>query len=226
MKQFHRLTSEVKDLRLKSRNKFMKSYKAGFYDENYKSKERDFKWSAHEKWQEVLNKKEFRSLMTKKNYQEIALRALKVESSTVLLFSSEEKALHNGVKTPEGAEHFAKGLYQLLYGTASMEIRFNLWVECVGSLLKKQMRTLTWPMVTAFGFIAQPETHAYLKPIVTKNAALNYGFDYKDQPEPNWEGYRDYLEFCEQIKLDLKDLKPRDMIDVQSFLSVQGSSEY
>jgi hypothetical protein len=34
------------------------------------------------------------------------------------------------------------------------------------------------------------------------------------------------LEFAEFIEGDLKDLNPRDMIDVQSFIWVQGSSEY
>lgn len=226
MKQIHRLSAKAKTLRLKSRKKFMKSFKAGFYDENYKLWERDLKWRAHEKWQEILSKKEFRRLMAEKNYEEIAARAMKVESEATLLIPSEEKALHEGVKTPEDAELFAKGLYQLLYGTASMEKRFKLWVGAIEKVLRTQTRALSWPIVTVFGFLARPEVHAYLKPNVAKNAALNYGFDLKYRPFPNWEGYRDYLNLCEQVKLDLQDLKPRDMIDVQSFLWVQGSGEY
>jgi hypothetical protein len=34
------------------------------------------------------------------------------------------------------------------------------------------------------------------------------------------------LEFCETVRRDLADLRPRDMIDIQSFLWVQGSDEY
>jgi hypothetical protein len=34
------------------------------------------------------------------------------------------------------------------------------------------------------------------------------------------------LEFAELIRRDLRDLRPRDMIDIQSFIWVQGSDEY
>jgi hypothetical protein len=34
------------------------------------------------------------------------------------------------------------------------------------------------------------------------------------------------LAFCELVRRDLEDLRPRDMIDIQSFLWVQGSDEY
>jgi len=35
-----------------------------------------------------------------------------------------------------------------------------------------------------------------------------------------------YLEFAATVRRDLRDLKPRDMIDLQSFMWVQGSDEY
>jgi len=38
--------------------------------------------------------------------------------------------------------------------------------------------------------------------------------------------YSSLLVFAELVKLDLADLQPRDMIDVQSFLWVQGSAKY
>jgi hypothetical protein len=43
---------------------------------------------------------------------------------------------------------------------------------------RKQTRVLTWPLVTVFGFIAQPEAHLFLKPNVTRIAAREYGFDF------------------------------------------------
>jgi hypothetical protein len=38
--------------------------------------------------------------------------------------------------------------------------------------------------------------------------------------------YEDVLRFASVVRRDLRDLKPRDMIDLQSFLWVQGSDEY
>jgi hypothetical protein len=223
MEGIQRLSRDAKELRIKSRHKFMKSFKSGFYDKNYKTWGRDLKWSAHEKWQEVLNKGLFRQLMADQNYEEIVARSMNIASVSHLLSSSEEKALREGVKIQEGAELFAKGLYQLLYGTAGIDLRFGLWIESIEKL--HQEEALTWPVVTVFAFLAQPEIHAYYKPNVTENAAINYGFDFKYQPKPNWSGYQDYLKLCEQVKLDLEDLRPRDMIDIESFLSLQASGE-
>ncbi|HEX8288988.1 MAG TPA: hypothetical protein VF556_13380 [Pyrinomonadaceae bacterium] len=44
--------------------------------------------------------------------------------------------------------------------------------------------------------------------------------------KPSWETYKSLLEFAETIRLNLSDLNPRDMIDIQSFIWVQGSDEY
>jgi hypothetical protein len=85
---------------------------------------------------------------------------------------------------------------------------------------------LTWPVLTVFPFIAQPATHVFLKPTVTRVAAHAYGaaFDYRSRPE--WATYASLLAFADRVRRDLRDLRPRDMIDIQSFIWVQGSDEY
>ena len=85
---------------------------------------------------------------------------------------------------------------------------------------------LTWPLVTIFGFLAQPENHFFLKPNVTRRAAEKYGFDFRYESKPSWQVYANLLEFAGTMRHDLADLKPRDMIDLQSFAWVQGSDEY
>jgi hypothetical protein len=81
-------------------------------------------------------------------------------------------------------------------------------------------------VITVFGFIAEPSTHVFLKPMVTQRAAeaLELPFDYRSQPD--WETYAELLRLSRAVRKDLRDLRPRDMIDVQSFLWVQGSDEY
>jgi len=66
----------------------------------------------------------------------------------------------------------------------------------------------------------------HLKPNVTRVAAREYGFEFRYQSRPSWDTYASLLEFAAQIRGDLRDLRPRDMIDLQSFIWVQGSSEY
>lgn len=85
---------------------------------------------------------------------------------------------------------------------------------------------LTWPLVTVFGFIALPEKHIFLKPNVTRIAAHAYGFDFRYQSGPNWDTYASLLAFANTVRRDQRELRPRDMIDLQSFIWVQGSDEY
>ena len=151
---------------------------------------------------------------------------MRIESRTNLIFSFEKMALRDAVRVPEGARAFATGLYTLLHGSGDVEKRFERWCEVIGLLPRKQTRVLTWPLVTVFGFLAQPERHIFLKPKVTRVAAENYGFDFRYASKPSWSGYANLLEFASLVRRDLRDLRPRDMIDIQSFIWVLGSDEY
>jgi hypothetical protein len=71
-----------------------------------------------------------------------------------------------------------------------------------------------------------PEKHIFLKPNGMPTAAHEYGFPFHHQSRPEWKTYANCLEFAETVRGDLEDLGPRDMIDLQSFIWVQGSSEY
>src|ERR1700761_3093511 len=104
--------------------------------------------------------------------------------------------------------------------------KFESWCEVVAKLPRKQTRVSTWPIVTVFGFIAQPKQHIFLKPNVTRAAARQFGFPFHYEPRPGWRTYASLLEFAGVVRAELIDLHPRDMIDLQSFLWVQGSAEY
>ena len=77
-----------------------------------------------------------------------------------------------------------------------------------------------------FGFLASPARHIFLKPMVTRRAAEQYGFPFQYQSRPNWDIYASVLEFARAVRRDLTGMHPRDLIDIQSFLWVQGSDEY
>jgi hypothetical protein len=211
---------------LRCRRKFLRFFPGGFQDETYIDWERGYKWAAHEQWTEVLGRSEYRSLLKKGEFPEIAARAVRIESRTNLLFSFEKMALRDAVKPPAGARLFAEGLFEFLYGGGGIEGKFARWVDVVSALPRKQTRVLTWPLVTVWGFIAQPDIHIFLKPNVTRIAAREYGFDFRYQSRPSWDTYASLLEFAGQVGRDLRDLHPRDMIDIQSFMWVQGSDEY
>ncbi|MBV8856631.1 MAG: hypothetical protein JOZ02_06705 [Acidobacteria bacterium] len=210
------------------RRKFLRYFPGGFGDETYLDWERDYKWEAHARWEEALGRTEFRRLLRAGEFAEAAARAVRVEQRTrhSMIFSFEKMALRDAVKSEAGARAFAEGLYELLHGGGQLERRFNAWVETVAGLPRRQTRVLTWPMVTVWGFLAQPDTHIFLKPTVTRAAAARYGFDFEYRSRPNWETYASLLELAALVRSDQRPLGPRDMIDVQSFLWVQGSDEY
>jgi hypothetical protein len=208
------------------RAKFLEYFPAGFQDADYLASERAYKWDAHRRWDDVLGRDAFRALLAAERYQEMAAQAVSIEARTNLLFSFEKMALRDAVKPSAGAQAFAQGLYNFLHGGGEAETRFNRWRDVVGALPRRQTRVLTWPALTVFGFIAQPRVHLYLKPTVTRRAALEYGYDFQYRSTPSWETSKSLLGFARTIQREMNGLHPRDMIDIQSFIWVQGSDEY
>jgi hypothetical protein len=210
------------------RRRFLRQFPGGFSDETYLAWERDYKWRAHRRWRaEIGGKDELRAKLDDGLHREVATAAVRIEAGQPLLFSYEKMALKDAVvRSDEGARRFAEGCDDWLWGEGTERQRFERWVDTVASLPRKQTRVLTWPILTVFGFIARPRVHAFLKPVAMQRAARAYGFDLEYSSKPNWDTYASFLELCRTVKHDLADLAPRDQIDVQSFLWVQGSDEY
>ena len=210
------------------RRKFLRFFPGGFRDQDYLGTERNYKWESHLRWREALGTAEFRALLLAGRHYEIAARAVRIEQRSLhsMLFSFEKMALRDAVNSISGARRFAEGLFEFLHGDGELQPRFEAWVDAVASLPRKQTRVLTWPLVTVFGFIAQPKQHMFMKPNTMRAAARLYGFGLDYQTRPNWRTYSELLELGAQVRIDQRDLGPRDMIDMQSFLWVQGSAEY
>jgi hypothetical protein len=143
-----------------------------------------------------------------------------------MIFSFEKMALRDAVRSARGARLFAEGLFDWLHGSGRDDERFGRWVETVAALPRSGTRVLTWPLVTVFGFIAQPKRHLFVKPRVMRAAAEAYDFPLRYRSRPDWDTYSSALALVERVRRDLRDLRPRDVIDIQSFLWVQGSEEY
>jgi len=211
------------------RRKFELFYPDGFQDETYLVAERSYKERAHLEWDSQLGPAAFRKLLARGEFRQIADMAVRIESRTNLLFSFEKMALRDALKSPAGARLFATELYAFLWGRGSPQRKFEDWVQAVRDLPRRQTRVLTWPLVTVFGFIARPDKHLFLKPRVTRKAAHTYGYAFQYAPQPAWPVYQSLLTFAAIIRRDLDrrpSFKARDMIDVQSFIWVQGSEEY
>jgi hypothetical protein len=211
------------------RRKFELFYPGGFQDDTYQVAERSYKERAHLEWQAQLGPAQLRKLLARGEFRQVADSAVRIESHTNLLSAFEKMALRDALKTAAGARLFATELYAFLWGHGAPRRRFDDWVQAVADLPRRQARVLTWPVVTVFGFLARPDKHLFLKPQATRRAAQAYGYDIGYRARPSWEGYQSLLTFSAIIRRDL-DRRPgfraSDLIDVQSFIWVQGSQEY
>ena len=171
------------------RRKFLRYYPDGFFDADYLELERGYKWAAHQRWSSDLSKEKMQELLRARAFGELAARAVAIEARTNLLFSFEKMALRDAVRVPAGAKSFAEGLFEFLHSPAPLEDRFAKWCGIVAGLPRRQTRVLTWPVVTVFGFIAQPRTHFFLKPMVTRKAAERYGCSIGYTSRPQWDTY-------------------------------------
>src|SRR5512140_1185647 len=82
---------------VRCRRKFLRFFPGGFHDETYVDWERGYKWTAHERWREVLDRSTFAARLAAGDYEAIAADAVRIESRTNLLFSFEKMALRDAL---------------------------------------------------------------------------------------------------------------------------------
>lgn len=81
-----------------------------------------------------------------------------------------------------------------------------------------------WTVVTYLPFLWRPDAHMFLKPEITKDFASRVGHSFAHDYEPKlaMRVYDSLLDLTAQTESELKELHPRDRIDVQSFIWVIG----
>ena len=178
------------------RRKFLRYFKKGFQDETFFDWECGYKERASAQWQEAPARPKFKELLARP--AEMVAHAVRIESRTNLLFSFEKMALRDAIKSAAGAKLFAESLYRFLHGPGGAEDRFYQWCAAIAKLPRRQTRVLTWPMVTVWGFIAQPEKHIFFKPNVTRRAADAYGHTFPYSLEAILAGLSRSAPICRQ----------------------------
>jgi hypothetical protein len=192
---------------------FLDKMPNGFYGERFLDEERNYKYEAHQLSQEILSKDNFSELLLNNNYEEITKRALSLVNKTNLIFPQEKMALKDGLKKPDLESEFSKTLFDLLYGENELKDRFEKFI-----FILEEIDALKWPIASYFLYIHFPEKYMFVKPNITNKAAELCGWNIKYKPKPNWPTYESILKLSNYIFFELSDLKPRDMIDIQSFL--------
>jgi hypothetical protein len=204
---------------------FLRLFPKGFYDDTYTKAEREYKVEAHELMLSLLDRERMSSKVQARRFDEICKDALKVVNKTNLIFPNEKMALKDGLQSDEAREHFAKALFDLLYGGGDISNRFMGFASCIEAIGASK-----WTIQTYFPFITFPDAHMFMKPSVTQQAAEAFAFQLNYKSELNWRSYETLLKFSQSVGDELGKyedcLKPRDMIDIQGFMwcSVPGKS--
>jgi hypothetical protein len=192
---------------------FLEHFPGGFYGDRFKEHERDYKDKAHLLATELLGESELRRLCEAKEYAEICKRALRVVNSTNLIFPNEKMSLKDGLNAKESQKVFSQSLFSLLFGEGELERRFNDFsdvLELIGAG--------KWTTATYFLYIMHPDKYMFIKPTITQHSAALCGFEINYKPQLNWLTYKSVLKFSDYLFDEISELKPRDMIDVQSFM--------
>jgi hypothetical protein len=206
--------------------KFLKVFPRGFRDDSYLAWERDYKCGAHQQWVAQLDPDRLWKLLWRGQFLQIAATALGMNRDEVCCSHLRRWRCAMRSATRRMPESSPKGWTRFSMAPGRWRTSFENCCTSVASLPRTQTRVLTWPLVTVFGFIAQPRAHIFLTPVAMKKAARMLGHDLPYSARPNWTTYSSFLEFASSTRAALSDLRPRDLIDVQFFLWVRGSDEY
>jgi hypothetical protein len=206
-------------------NTFLHEFPGGFQDPDYLAgprSERAYKVEAHEVLRDILGPEILLTLVHDGDYAEVWDRAKRVINRTNLIHHYEKIWLTNSVSSPGRQSLFGTQLAQYLYGDGPWESRFGSFVRMLYDIGAGK-----WPIATYFWFIGYPDSQMFVKPEVTKRAALMLSVDIDYRPEVNWNTYERVVNLAGVLKdkligLGRDELVPRDMIDIQSFMWVVG----
>lgn len=192
---------------------FLEKFPQGFYDNKFIEHEREYKDKAHALAQELLGREPFDLLLGCNHYTEIVKRALNIVNATNLIFPNEKMSLKDGLIDSSAQKQFCVALHSLLYGDGVLEQRFVVFAKVL-----EHIDAAKWTTATYFLFIVAPSNFMFVKPKITQYSSELCGFEINYKPQLNWLTYKSVLNFSEYLFSEISELKPRDMIDVQSFM--------
>lgn len=192
---------------------FLEQFPEGFYGKKFKEHEREHKDKAHALAQELLGKETFETLLKNNDFNAIVKCALKVANATSLIFQNEKMSLKDGLAAASAQKEFSITLYALLYGEEALEQRFMAFAKFL-----ENIDAAKWTTASYFLFIVHPSRYMFVKPTIMQYSSELCGFEVNYTPQLNWLTYKSVVDFSEYLLSEISELKPRDMIDVQSFM--------
>jgi hypothetical protein len=193
-----------------ARGQFLHFFPNGFHSAEYERAERNYKVDAKSALDQAVP---VEKAANGSGYAEAVLSSYQ----TNLLAPFEKMRVRDVLRSP-GADDFIRAAARFALGEGKSALK------AMESALKP-CDAAKWTTVTYLPFLWRPEQHMFLKPEATKDFAERVGHRFASDYEPrlNIAVYESLLDLAAGTTAELSDLKPRDRIDVQSFIWVVGN---
>jgi hypothetical protein len=193
-----------------ARARFLRFFPGGFHSQAFAKSERDYKAWAKNKLDATVP---LEKAATGRGFGKAILL---VFQATNLLSVFEKVRLEEVLNGPN-ADTFVRSAASFALGDTKSAL---LDMERV----LRPHDSAKWTVATYLPFLWRPQQHMFLKPEVTNDFAVRVGHRFAKDYEPalRTDVYESLLDLVQKTETELADLKPRDRIDVQSFIWVIG----
>lgn len=195
-----------------ARKKFLQFFPEGFYSNDFAEHERNYKLHAKKKLDDTVP---LENAISGSGFGE---NILSIYRATNLLSPFEKTRMQGALRGPD-ADEFIRAAARFTDGEGRQALHDM-------ERVLKPHDNAKWTVVTYLPFLWRPDIHMFLKPEVTHDFAERTGHPYAHIYEPRLDVkvYESLLDLTARTERELAELKPRDRIDVQSFIWVIGGS--
>ncbi|TCA58081.1 hypothetical protein E0H71_00320 [Rhizobium leguminosarum bv. viciae] len=193
-----------------ARKRFLTFFPNGFHSDGYASQERDYKLAAKAKLDDTA------PLEKAADGTGFGEAVLAVFRATNMLSPFEKTRLQDVLRGPHADDFVQAAARFTLDGSKSHLLAMEQAL--------KPHDNAKWTVATYLPYLWRPDTHMFLKPEATKDFATRVGHRFASEYEArlNLAVYENLLDLVSKTERELADMRPRDRIDIQSFIWVVG----
>ena len=204
--------------------RFVAKFNNGFEDSWYRSTHRDHRLSQCQTLTARLQPERLRALAVSdpRAAADMILQVLEAKSRP-LLNGAELTRLREAFGDVSHLPSYLVAVADLLEAEQPAAKTFEAYLAALGRLSMPAQKTpLTWPLVTAIPYLAQPDRYLFVRPTATSRAATLLGFGLQLNRAPNWQTYERVLGMGNTLLTFIKPRGGQDMFDVQAFITAIG----
>jgi hypothetical protein len=205
--------------------RFIEKFNNGFPDAWYRSTHRDQRVSQHQTFTARLQPERLRALALSdpRAAGDMLIGVLETPSRSLLNARAELPRLREAFADIKNLPPYLNALADLLEAERPNVKTFEAYVAAMAAFEATAKNSpVTWPLVTALPYIAQPDRHLFVRPTSTQRAASLMGFELRFNRKPNWPTYERVLGMGNNLLEFIKHRSGEDMFDVQAFVAAIG----